>query len=59
MKVTTHLFCMTFQVMMMPHHTKYGYERLSDSEDNLWTKHRHMDRQTDKQAGTVTPEHHH
>ena len=53
-KITTHLFYMTFQLMMMHHH-----ERLSDSEDNLWTKPRRMDRQTDGQADTVTPGHHH
>ena len=29
---------MTFWLMIMYHHTKYGYKRLSGSEDIFWTK---------------------
>ena len=31
-------FCMTLWPMMTHHHTKFGYKRLSNSEDILWTK---------------------
>ena len=33
--------------MMMHHHTKFNYKRLSGSEDVVWTKYQHTDGHTD------------
>ena len=38
---------MTLWPAMMHYHTKFGYKRLSSSEDILWTK---SDTQTDQQT---------
>ena len=45
LKIATQVFHMTL-LLVMHHHTTFGYKRLSGSEDTIWTKPGHMDRQT-------------
>ena len=46
LNIATH-FCMALQLMMMHHHTKFGYKRLSSSHDIFWTKAEHTEKQMD------------
>jgi len=39
---------MALQLMMMHHHTKFGYKRLSSSHDIFWTKAEHTEKQMDR-----------
>ena len=53
--IATHYFHITLHLMMMHHHTKFGYKRLSSSKHFFCTKRRHTgqkDRQTDGQIGS-------
>ena len=45
LKIANQFFCKTLRLMIIHHHTKFGYKRLSGSGDIIWTKSRHMDRQ--------------
>ena len=47
LKLAQQSFRMTLQLMMMHHHTKFNYKRLSGSEDVVWTKYQHTDGHTD------------
>ena len=38
LKAANQSFCMTLQLMLVYHHTKFGYKKLSGSEDIVWKK---------------------
>ena len=55
LKTAKQFFCMTLHLMIIHHHTKFSYERLSGSGDIVQTKSGQRDRWRDGHMDTVIP----